>query len=293
MKPFFRKRRDTFDYTSSRVCVSCQQSFTGRFCNRCGEKVVEPQERSIFYFLGNVLNALTFLDSKFLRSLRYLATRPGYITRNYIEGRRVSFMKPLSLFFIANLVYFLFSAFDTFNSKLTTQMNYLPHSALATTLVEKKLETRQTTLEDFTILYQEQSTTIAKLFLLGFAFLCSIPIMLLNLSKKRYYVDHLLVAMEYTTFLILVVFMGIYLLMLIVMSAGFIFDADLKFLFAERYISILIALVSGIVLYAMERRVYAARSVFAIVKTMVLLPCIFGALQLYRIILFFITMWTL
>jgi hypothetical protein len=106
----FRRRIDTFDLEVTRTCKVCNNTFHGRYCNICGEKVSEPYERSFLNFLDGIVNAFTFLDGKFLKSLKLLILRPGQLSRNIADGKRVPYMKTISLFFVANFFYFLFSS---------------------------------------------------------------------------------------------------------------------------------------------------------------------------------------
>ena len=138
--PIFKKKYDSFDYSTTRICKTCDNNFSGKSCNICGEKVIEPSDKSFYRFLGSILNEFTFLDNKFLYTLRLMLLKTGFVTRQYIEGTRIKFVKPLSMFFVVNLIYFLFATADTFNSQLTTQINYLPHSTIAKKMVEKRLE---------------------------------------------------------------------------------------------------------------------------------------------------------
>lgn len=50
---------------------------------------------------------LTDLDSKLWRSLVLLFAKPGELTRQFFDGRRTSFAKPLTLFVVLNLVFFV------------------------------------------------------------------------------------------------------------------------------------------------------------------------------------------
>ncbi len=290
---FLKKKPDLFDYSASRLCKSCERTFSGKFCNVCGEKIIEPADKSIVYFFGSILNAFTALDDKFFYTLRLMLVKTGYVTREYINGRRVPFIKPLSMFFVVNLIYFLFPVADTFNSQLTTQMNYLPYRRIATQMVTAKIVREQGTLEDFRIRYDQQSTSLAKLLLIVFVFLVAIPLMVLNFSKEKYFIDHLMTSFEFNSLLILIV---------LILIPWFIIFLDTVFTSTTHSISSILddhiySFIAGficiILLYFMERRVYNQRLLWAIAKAVVLVPCLLFMLQTYRAILFLSTMWTL
>lgn len=74
---FFKKKQDTFDYEQERICKNCAYEYKGRFCCRCGQKVVEPNERTVSHFLGHIFNTFTFVDSKLGNSLKSMIVSPG------------------------------------------------------------------------------------------------------------------------------------------------------------------------------------------------------------------------
>src|SRR5687768_8601619 len=85
------------------TCKSCGHEFTGLYCNICGEKVLEPRDRTLKTFLSQIQLALTFTDNKFLKSLKLMITRPGFLSREFVEGRRVPYARPIQVFFVLNL----------------------------------------------------------------------------------------------------------------------------------------------------------------------------------------------
>lgn len=287
---FLRQKPDTFDYNAPRTCLTCGSSFSGKYCNVCGEKVLEPSDKSLRNFFGGILNALTFIDNKFFYTLRLMLTRTGYVTSQYIKGVRVPFIRPLSMFFVVNLIYFLCGTGDTFNSSLIAQMNYFPHKRIATTAVTEHIERDKITLEEFTLQYNRQSTSIAKMLLIVFVMLAAVPFMLLNYTRERYFVDHLMTSLEFCSVIILI---SLILLPWLIIFLGAIFQFSIKTILNDRIYTIIAALICFLFLCLMERRVYGQRYLLAVVKAIVLVPCLFYVLQAYRIILFFVTMWTL
>jgi hypothetical protein len=114
----FKKRQDSFDYNVSHSCKNCGSQFKGKFCNHCGEKVIDVSDRSFIKIAESVLNAFTFLEGKFWRSFKLILLDPGKLTSDIRSGIQVPYMKLVGLFFVANFFYFLFPVFDTFNSSL-------------------------------------------------------------------------------------------------------------------------------------------------------------------------------
>jgi hypothetical protein len=78
----------------------------GPFCSQCGEKKFAPHDYSVAHLFEEVLDGLTHFDTRFVRTIRILFTKPGELSRAYFEGGRSRYTKPLSLFIIINVVFF-------------------------------------------------------------------------------------------------------------------------------------------------------------------------------------------
>lgn len=290
----FKKKPDTFDYEESRICRCCNNMFKGRYCNICGEKVIEPSERTFLTFLDNLLNAFTFLDGKFIKSLKLLVTRPGQLSRNIADGKRVPYMKMVSLFFVANFFYFLFPFFDSFNSSLYSQTTLMgQHSVKAKSIVDEEIAKRQISLEEFQGKYQTQSTNLSKLLLVTLVLAMTITYMIINYSKKNYFFDHLLVSLEFYSFHLLVNMLLLPAIMLLMIKLASGVGWDWTGVLTDKFFS---WPVYGFILYFLfraQRTFYNQKWYWAIPKTLLLFYLITETVQLYRKMLFYITVWTI
>ncbi len=83
-------------------CKNCRTPLTGPFCHQCGQPA-----KSIIRFFGSLIHELLEdiinLDSRAARTLVALLFRPGFLTREYVSGRRFSYVPPLRLFLITSL----------------------------------------------------------------------------------------------------------------------------------------------------------------------------------------------
>lgn len=283
---------DQFDYSSERLCKTCGNEFSGRYCNRCGEEVVERRDKSVGAFFRQQFDRLTFNENKLLRTLKLMFAQPGQLSLNIMNGIRVPFIKPVSIFFLANLLYFLFPVFSTYNSQLRTQMHFLPHSDFAAEMVRTKIANENMTMSDFTLRYQQQSSNISKLLLVVFAILVAVPLMLLNYHQHYYYRDHLLVSFEYNSLSILVCQLAIP-WFLIFLEKVFSLTALVEFFFNDVVISVVIGGLSLLVFFIIEKRVYNQPKRAALLRASLMVLSLFICLQIYRGILFLVTMLTL
>ena len=87
------------------MCANCGAPLTGAFCATCGQKV-KPLDPTVRELAGDVLGEVTDVDSKLLRSLRYLFTSPGFLSREHAEGRRASYVSPVRLYLVFSVAFF-------------------------------------------------------------------------------------------------------------------------------------------------------------------------------------------
>lgn len=88
-------------------CRNCRESLTGqaRFCPACGQSV-KGINRPWREVAGELATELLDLDGRMLGSLRALLTRPGFLSLEYVNGRRASHTSPLRMYLVISLVFF-------------------------------------------------------------------------------------------------------------------------------------------------------------------------------------------
>jgi Protein of unknown function (DUF3667) len=289
-----KKKQDDFDYEASRICKVCNNMFKGRYCNICGEKVTEPYERSILNFLDNLLNAFTFLDGKFLKSLKLLITRPGQLSRDIADGKRVPYMKMVSLFFVANFFYFLFPVFDSYNSSLYTQLNSLgAHSIKAKEIVKYKLEKDKIEIKDFQKEYQNQSTNLSKLLIVLLVFAFTVFLIVVNYSKQNFFFDHLLLALEFYSFSLIMNSVLLPNIFSLIVKSGRVFDMDFGILLTDNFFTWVAVLILIYFLFRAQHLFYNQKWYWVVPKAFLLLVLLRESIHYYRMMLFYVTMWFL
>jgi hypothetical protein len=109
-------------------CVNCQAEMLGEYCAKCGEQRVTPELRSMRYIIGNIVSDLTTLDGKVWKTALTVLFRPGQLEKDFAQGRRVDYMKPITLFFLFNVLFVMFATISDFYVTLNDQLNYQPYS---------------------------------------------------------------------------------------------------------------------------------------------------------------------
>ncbi|MEO8563788.1 MAG: DUF3667 domain-containing protein [bacterium] len=89
------------------LCTNCGAGPVGRFCAACGQRQVTPQDFTARTFLHEMLSEFVSLDGRFWLTLWTLVRYPGKLAREYFDGRGARYMRPLNLFLLLNLVFFV------------------------------------------------------------------------------------------------------------------------------------------------------------------------------------------
>ncbi|WP_377154129.1 DUF3667 domain-containing protein [Roseateles sp. UC29_93] len=90
------------------ACANCTAPLQGAFCHRCGQAA--HVHRSLAHLAEEFLHGILHFETKAWRTVPMLLLRPGKLTREYIDGRRVRYVSPLALLlFLLFLMFLVFS----------------------------------------------------------------------------------------------------------------------------------------------------------------------------------------
>jgi hypothetical protein len=95
-------------HTHERACLNCGTALVGSHCHACGQPA--HVHRTLGAFFHDLLHGVFHFEGKIWRTLPMLAWQPGRLTREYIDGRRASYVSPIALFlFVVFLTFALFN----------------------------------------------------------------------------------------------------------------------------------------------------------------------------------------
>lgn len=89
-----------------KTCLNCGHEVPDRFCGHCGQENVDTKE-SFGHLVSHFFQDITHYDSKLLLTLKYLFFYPGRLTKEYISGKRQTFVNPIRLYVFTSFVFFL------------------------------------------------------------------------------------------------------------------------------------------------------------------------------------------
>ncbi len=107
-------------------CDNCGASVLDRYCGKCGQRL-EPPMHTLWHFLMVAMEDVTHADSRLWRTLWALLFKPGFLTRQFLDGRRVSYLPPVRLYLVLSVVFFIW--FSATHQKMTVLHLDAPRSA--------------------------------------------------------------------------------------------------------------------------------------------------------------------
>lgn len=87
------------------VCLNCGAEVKGRYCPDCGQENREPRE-SFTELVYHFLSDFTSFDSKIFITLKDLMFQPGFLTKEYLAGRRQRYLHPIRMYIFVSFIYF-------------------------------------------------------------------------------------------------------------------------------------------------------------------------------------------
>lgn len=100
-------------------CLNCERelSVEDNFCPRCGQ-VNDTNRLSIKQYFSEYLSGFFEFDNRFLRTVIPLLIKPGTVSKNYVNGRRIYYANPFQLYLHITILFFLlvgvFKTIDSF-----------------------------------------------------------------------------------------------------------------------------------------------------------------------------------
>jgi uncharacterized damage-inducible protein DinB len=87
-------------------CLNCQTEVVGRYCHVCGQENLEPKE-TVWHLVQHFFNDITHFDGKFFSTVKYLMRKPGFLSKEYMAGRRMSYLNPIRMYVFTSAIFFI------------------------------------------------------------------------------------------------------------------------------------------------------------------------------------------
>lgn len=273
------------------TCPTCNTFVATSFCPTCGESPLRARELTWRGLFGHVFEAFTNIDSRLLRTFRYLVSRPGVLTVAYLEGRRKPYLGPVRLFLITNVLFFAVESLTggtIFTTPLDSHLHTQPWDGLAQHLVAHRLEALNITLALYAPGFDQALAFNARALIILMALCFAFAPALVFLRGRRPPIAHAVFSLHFFAFvlLLLCVATAVPPIDSLIGGAGFT-SQSLDYV----VIGILLATSAGY-LYLATGAVYGARGMIRVLKTAALTAALFFILLGYRFVLLLITLYT-
>jgi hypothetical protein len=160
-------------------------------------------------FASQAAADLTSLDSRVLRSLGLLLARPGRLTREFLDGRRIRYTQPVQLylgcaaaFFFVN-AYRPFFSFDPAAGQVVSSLGVTGVSGDLGGDARRSLAGRGISLDVFRERFEATVTGYLPAFLVVSVLLFALALHLIYRRPRRGYLEHALFALHWSAFYLL------------------------------------------------------------------------------------------
>lgn len=89
-----------------KICLNCGTETTGHYCPSCGQKNIEPKQ-TIWHIIGHIFSDITHWDGKFFTTVKDLFAKPGFLSNEYMIGRRMRYLDPIRMYIFTSAIFFL------------------------------------------------------------------------------------------------------------------------------------------------------------------------------------------
>jgi hypothetical protein len=187
-------------------CPTCGVTVTTPFCARCGEEPLPPRDLTLRGLAEKLLHALTSIDARATRSAWQLVRRPGELTLAWTRGVRKAYVAPFQLFLIANVLFFALqwlTGENVLSSPLHSHLHQQDWTALAQSLVTRRLQATQTSLEQYAPLFDRAVVLNAKSLIVLMTLPFALLLPLAFARARRPFMTHVVFSLHLYTFLLL------------------------------------------------------------------------------------------
>jgi len=299
-----------------KTCLNCRHVVENRFCPNCGQENIDTR-KTFYHLFVHFFEDLTHYENAFWKTIKNLLLKPSTLTKEYLSGKRLSYLAPVRLYiFISLITFFLISissskdpfqitvektepktALEEINEKSSTFFGY--HSTKELDSIQNSdSKTEKLSPFNYWILHKglsiiERNSTQEIIEKFKESFIHNLPKLLFLYmpifafllwifhSKKRwYYFDHGIFTLHYFSFLLLIT------LMLFLFDKAFSLFVNSGFLsFASGSINFLGYSWMAYYFFPAHHRFYGETRILSFIKTVLIF--LFNFIILTIILLFF------
>jgi len=93
---------------SDKNCLNCGAEVHAVYCSHCGQPNREPR-LGIKDLFHDFIHLMTHFDGKFFMTVRVLLTKPGFLSNEFLKGRRFTYLPPVQMYVLTSAIFFFLS----------------------------------------------------------------------------------------------------------------------------------------------------------------------------------------
>jgi hypothetical protein len=106
-----------------KTCLNCRHVVENRFCPNCGQENTDTRKTFVQLFI-HFFEDLTHYENSFWKTIRNLIFKPSALTKEYLSGKRMSYLAPIRLYiFISFVTFFLISVIPNSSDEEVVEVN--------------------------------------------------------------------------------------------------------------------------------------------------------------------------
>jgi hypothetical protein len=264
---------------------------TTPYCARCGEEPRAPRDLTLRGLAEKLIHASTSIDRRAIRTTRRLLFHPGDLAVAWIRGVRKPYVAPFKLFLIANVIFFALqwlTGQTVFSSSLESHLHHQDWSALAQSLVSRRVEVTHTTLAQYAPVFNRAVVVNAKSLIVLMTLPFALLLALVFWRQRRPVMGDVVFSLHLYTFLLLFFCVA---LVAAKCSAALGFGG-LDSPRIDNVLSVVNILACALYLYAAIGPMYGATGAPRVLQTVVLAVAVGTIVVGYRFVVFLITLYT-
>ena len=103
---------------TDKTCLNCRYVVENRFCPNCGQENTDTRKTFHHLFI-HFFEDLTHYENAFWRTIKNLLFKPAALTKEYLSGKRLSYLAPVRLYiFISFITFLIVAIFPNNNNSL-------------------------------------------------------------------------------------------------------------------------------------------------------------------------------
>ena len=136
---------------NDKTCLNCRHVVEQRYCPNCGQENSESR-KTFHHLFVHFFEDLTHYENAFWRTIKNLIFKPASLTKEYLSGKRLSYLAPVRLYiFISFITFFLLTVIPDTNNTVVNR-NTTTHI-----LITKKAPELKTLLKSESMALQDSN----------------------------------------------------------------------------------------------------------------------------------------